>query len=106
MLLNWHRFSMSLDHIIVIDIHNHRVFLTHEFYRLAKAGHPETLNAGLHMITGSIPMIKGMVGKIMEYEYSPTRIEEVQAELAQRIESMLGVCPMYIPWTVTVGRKC
>ena len=80
--------------------------MTYEFYRLAKAGHPETLNAGLHMITGSIPMIKGMVGKIMESEYSPTRIEEVQAELAQRIESMLGVRPMYIPWTVTVGRKC
>lgn len=96
---------MSLDHVILIHIHTHRVHLTYEFYRLAKAGHPETLNAGLHMITGSIPMVKGMVGKLMEDDHSPARIAEVQAELAQRIESMMGVCPMYIPWTVTVGRK-
>ena len=96
---------MDLDRVILIHIHTHWVYLIYDCYRLAKAGHPETLNAGLHMITGSIPMIKGMVAKMMEDDYSPARIAEVQAELAERIESMLGVCPMYVPWTVTVGRK-
>ena len=79
--------------------------LIHENYRLAKAGHPETLNAGLHMIKGSIPMLKGMVGKMMENHYPQSRIEEVQAEMARDIGGMLGVQPLYVPWTVTVGRK-
>ena len=50
-------------------------------------------------------MVKGMVGKLMEDDYSPARIAEVQAELAQRIESMLGVCSTYIPYAVTVEHK-
>lgn len=81
------------------------VHLTYENYRLAKAGHPETLNAGLHMVKGSIPMLKGMVGKMMENNYSQARIVEVQAELTRDIQALLNVQPLYIPWTVTVGRK-
>ena len=105
MLLIWGCISTIQDHVTLIHLHTHSIYLTREFYRLAKAGHPETLNAGLHMISGSIPMFKGMVAKMMEDDHAPDRIAEVQAELAQEIESMLGVCPMYIPWTVTVGRK-